>query len=300
MAARGHIPAGYGAPGMMRHGPFPAGQRPRETFPPELENKLAVQAAEIERLDGENRRLAATQVALRQDLAAAQQDIQRHRAHLRSIQTETDIQIRMLLDKIAKMEVDIRAGESIKKELQQAHIEAQSLLTARQELTAEIQRATLELDKAHADVKKLPEMHAQLDSLRLEHHRLRTTFEYEKGLNIEKVGQMQVMEKDLVSMAREMEKLRAEVLNAEKRARAPNPYGGPMYPPPPMHATGGYGDSYGRPHGQMGVGATGEAMIPYGSGNAAAAPGGVGSAAAPSAGGNSSWGGGYDASYARR
>lgn len=46
----------------------------------------------------------------------------------------------------------------------------------------------------------------------------RTTFEYEKGLNIDKVQQMQAMEKNLVGMAREVEKLRAEVLNAEKRA----------------------------------------------------------------------------------
>lgn len=46
----------------------------------------------------------------------------------------------------------------------------------------------------------------------------RTTFEYEKGLNIDKVHQMQAMEKNLVGMAREVEKLRAEVSNAEKRA----------------------------------------------------------------------------------
>uniref|UniRef100_A0A5B7C244 Protein FLX-like 4 n=1 Tax=Davidia involucrata TaxID=16924 RepID=A0A5B7C244_DAVIN len=308
MAARGHIPSAYEgrsaqAPGMMRHGPFP-GHRPMEPLPPPelLENKVAVQRAEIERLAGDNHRLAATHVTLRQDLVAAQQEIQRLRAHIRSIQTESDIQIRVLLDKIAKMEVDMRAGESVKKDLQLAHMEAQSLVKTRQELTAQIQQATEELDKAHADVKKLPEMHAELDNLRQEHQRLRTTFEYEKGLNMEKVEQMQAMEKDLIGMAREVEKLRAEVLNAEKRARAPNPYGGPyMNPDPlyphPMHGSGAYVDSYGRP---QGVGAAGEGMIPYGSGNAAIAPGGVGGAAAPSAGGSSAWGGAYDASVARR
>lgn len=45
-----------------------------------------------------------------------------------------------------------------------------------------------------------------------------STFEYEKGKNIEQVEQMQGMEKNLFGMAREVEKLRAEVLNAEKRA----------------------------------------------------------------------------------
>lgn len=44
------------------------------------------------------------------------------------------------------------------------------------------------------------------------------TFDYEKGSNIEQVEQMQVMEKKLFSMAREIERLRLEVVNAEKRA----------------------------------------------------------------------------------
>lgn len=183
MAGRGQIPLQYEgrsvqAPGMMRHGPFPgsspAGHRAMEPLPPErMEAKIAVQVAEIERLAGDNHRLAATHGALRQDLAAAQQEIQRLRAHIKSVQTEGDIQIRVLLEKIAKMEFDIKAGESFKKELQQAHMEAQGLVAARQELTAQIRQATAELDQARADLKKLPEMHAELDSLRQEHQRLR-------------------------------------------------------------------------------------------------------------------------------
>ena len=49
-----------------------------------------------------------------------------------------------------------------------------------------------------------------------------STFEYEKGSNIEQVEQMKAMEKNLFGMAREVEKLRAEVLNAEKRALGNN------------------------------------------------------------------------------
>lgn len=44
-----------------------------------------------------------------------------------------------------------------------------------------------------------------------------TTFQYEKSLNIEQVEQMQAMEKNLIAMAREVEKLRVEVFNAENR-----------------------------------------------------------------------------------
>lgn len=44
------------------------------------------------------------------------------------------------------------------------------------------------------------------------------TFEYEKGINIEQVEQLKEIEKNLIGMAIEVEKLRAEVLNAENRA----------------------------------------------------------------------------------
>ena len=185
MAARGHRQPSFEgraaqAPGMMRHGPFPGsghtvGLRSLETAPhPDIaENKMLAQVAEIERLAGDNHRLAATHGALRQELVAAQHEISRIKAQIRSIETESDIQIRVLMERIAKMEGDIRAGEHVKKELQQAHIEAQSLVTARQELTTQVQQATQELQKANADVKRLPELHAELDSMGQEHQRLR-------------------------------------------------------------------------------------------------------------------------------
>lgn len=45
------------------------------------------------------------------------------------------------------------------------------------------------------------------------------TFEYEKGLNIEQVEQLQAMEKKLISMAGEVEKLKLDIFRAEKRAQ---------------------------------------------------------------------------------
>lgn len=48
----------------------------------------------------------------------------------------------------------------------------------------------------------------------------RQAIEYEKKGYAENYEQGQVMETNLISMARELEKLRAEVANAEKRARA--------------------------------------------------------------------------------
>ncbi|XWS70886.1 hypothetical protein CRYUN_Cryun03dG0087800 [Craigia yunnanensis] len=234
----------------MRHGalePLP---------PPELlENKIASQAAEIERLAGDNDRLAGSQVALREDLVAARHEALKLKEHIRSIQTESDIQIRVLQEKIAKMEADIQVGESVKKEFQQAHIEAQNLVKVRQELMAQLQQASQELVKTRADVKSLPELHAELEGLRKEHQRLRVTFQYEKGSNIDQLEQMQAMEKNLIGMAKEVEKICAEVLSAEKRVHAPIgpvPYaGGYMNPDPsyvpPFLAGSTYFNGYSRP-----------------------------------------------------
>ncbi|XP_038700505.1 protein FLX-like 4 isoform X2 [Tripterygium wilfordii] len=303
MSARGRVPPSFErrsiqAPVMMRHRPFLGDHRSLEPLPPPevLENKIASQAAEMERLARDNHRLAAIQVAMREDLTAAHQELQRLKAHARSIQTESDIQIRFLLDKIAKMEADIRSGENIKKDLQKAHSEAQSLVNARGELTARIQQVSQELQKARVDINILPEMHAELDSLTQEHERLRETFESEKGSNMEQVEQLKGMEKNLIGMVQEVEKLRAEVLNAENRALG-NPFGGGYmnhnHPYPPYaRGSGAYFEGYRRPGVSMASGPGGEAMIPYGNSYGPAATGGIGNAPVSGAG-DAIWGGPY-------
>ncbi|XP_031481273.1 protein FLX-like 4 [Nymphaea colorata] len=295
-------------PGMMRHGPFPGGlgpvaHRPLEQPSPHLElleNKVAVQAAEMERLARENQRLAATHVTLRQDLVVVQKELQRLDLHAGSVKAEREHQIKGMLDKMMKMEADLREGEAIKVELQQAHREAQSLIGLRQELNTRIQQMTQELQRMHADIQQIPTMHKELEGLRQEHQRLRSAFEYEKSLNIEKVEQMRAMEKNLVSLAREAEKLRADVLNAEKRSYAPNIYGGiysgsvSAYAP---NQGSGYVDGYGRPQVHMG-GGVGEGMSPYmptggsGAGDGAAS---VASGTVSGSGAAGNWTGPYDA-----
>ncbi|KAL2939866.1 Protein FLX-like 2 [Bienertia sinuspersici] len=184
MSGRGHPTA----PGMMRHGPPPGiGAPAGRHLPPEVE--------EIDHLIMENRRLAESIAAMRQNRAMADEEARRLRAHIRSIETESDIQIRVLLDKISKMELGLKAGESVKKDLEQAHKEAQSLVAARQELTSKIQEASHELEKYHDDIKRIPDMLSELDIMKLEHQRLRSAFEHEKSMNLDLVEHMQKMEK---------------------------------------------------------------------------------------------------------
>lgn len=299
----------------MRHGPYPrlvplpASNRPLGPLPPSLgllEHKILAQGAEIDQLARENHRLAATHVALRQELVAAQQEVQQLKAHIKSTQTESDIQMRVLLDKIAKFEAEIRAGESVRNNLHKAHKEAQSLVASRKELIVQIQRAKEELNKTMLDAESLLHLHTELDGLMREHQRLRTTFEYEKSLNIEKVRQMQAMEQNLISMAREVEKLRVDVVYAEKMTYAPNPQGGVGLSNPGLsdgarlQSSSPYVDGSGAHHGQMGPRAAGARAIPHSGSSGAVSGGGAGGATIASASSGVGWTGTYDPSLTGR
>ncbi|CAN4113312.1 unnamed protein product [Withania somnifera] len=297
MASRRQVPAPYGrslqAPGIVLREELSAGRRHIDPLPPpELGgNRFAARAVDLERLAADNHRLAATYVALKQDLSVAQREVEKLKEHIRSTHTESDIQIRLLLDKIAKMEGNLRNVVSSRKDVEEAHLEARSLVSANTELSGKFLHVTQELEKARADVRKLPEMHAELNSLKKEHQKLRKTFQYEKGLNIEKVEQMKLMEKELIGMANEVERLRSEVSIAEKRAQGLDPYGrpymnpNPTYPAPPMHLPT-HVNSYQRSHIPMDLGAMGDGTYPYGSSMAANAQGGVVNPPLPGTGGN--------------
>lgn len=282
MAGRGRMPPPFArhlpGPGMGpdMYGPVrgpPVGRHPLDMLPPPevLEHKLATQTAEMQRLASENQRLAATHGALRQDLAMSQHELERLRAHIAALQNDREQQTRSLLDQIANMEADLRASESIKADLQQARSDAESFISVRQDLTVQVQQLTQELQRVHAESQQIPAMHAEIDGLRQELQRGRAAFDYEKAASSEQDEQMQLMEKNLVSLAREVEKLRSELASrselanvVDKRGRAA-PYGsaynGPDAPYPPV-AQNMYGDGYGMP--QMPAGP--ETGAPYAAG----------------------------------
>lgn len=156
--------------GMMHRAHHPVEQLP----PPELfEDKWATQEAELEQLIRDHHKLAAGESALRQEHAAAVGEVDKMREHIQRIRTEGDIKIRILLDKIAKSEADIRARDNIQRELQETDNELQSITKSKLELSAKVEQATKELEHSHANSKKIPEMLAKLDSLKEEYRLLR-------------------------------------------------------------------------------------------------------------------------------
>ncbi|KAI3799101.1 hypothetical protein L1987_34391 [Smallanthus sonchifolius] len=191
------------------HGGFPPYDMP--SHPEIMEQKLAAQHVEMQKLATENQRFAATHGTLRQDLAAIQHELQMLHNHVGAIKSEREQQIMGLLDKIGKMEANLQGAEPLKLELQKARTDTQSLLAAREELFSRVKQLTEDNQRAHMDLQQVPALMSELESLRQEYHHSRATYEYEKKLYNEHLESLQVMEKNYMTMASEVEKLRAEL-----------------------------------------------------------------------------------------
>ncbi|XP_010444027.1 PREDICTED: protein FLX-like 4 [Camelina sativa] len=190
----------------------------RMSLPEILENKIAAQAAEIDRLSSDNRKLASSYVALKEDLTVADREVQGLRPHIRKTETDTEIQIRATLEKIAKMEGMIKNRENIRREVQLAHIEAHRLAREREELASQVKLVVKELKKVCLEAEGLDASSQELERLKEEHQRLRKDFEEEKSGNVEKLEQLKEMERKIIGAVKTIEKLRSEIATARSKA----------------------------------------------------------------------------------
>lgn len=185
-----------------------------------IEERLAVQHGEIQGLLGDNQRFAATHVALKQELEAAQHELQRMAHYKESLRADTEVRMRELYEKAGALEAELRGTEVAKAELQQIRGDVKELSAVRQDLSGQVQAMSQDLSRMTADLKRMPALMVDVEAIKQELQRARAAIEYEKKGFTENYEHGQVMEKKLVAMAREMEKLRAEIANAEKRAHA--------------------------------------------------------------------------------
>lgn len=204
----------------MREAQFGMGPRQLPPHPAIIEERLAAQHQDIQGLLVDNQRFAATHVALKQELEAAQHELQQTDRFARNFLMEKDMQMRELYEKSAKMEHDLHGVEAMRAELMQLHADIKELTATRQKLTGQVQGMTQDLARANVDLQQVPGLKSEIDGLRQELQRARAAIEHEKKGHAENYEHGQVMEKNLLSMARELEKLRAEMANAEKRARS--------------------------------------------------------------------------------
>ncbi|XP_042453402.1 protein FLX-like 2 isoform X2 [Zingiber officinale] len=179
-----------------------------------MEQKLASQHWEMQRLTAENQRFATVHSSLKQELTDAQKELQRLQNQMDAVKTGKDQQLKLFLDKVAKMEADLKSSESAKVELQQAHAEAQSLAGARQELISQVQQMNQDLQRSRGDDQQILALMSELEVLRQEYQCCRETYDNERKLRIGHYEALQATEKNFDSMIRELEKLHAELSNA--------------------------------------------------------------------------------------
>ncbi|KAL5698384.1 hypothetical protein ACHQM5_029432 [Ranunculus cassubicifolius] len=209
---------------MPRHGIEPSHHRRGGYLPPEgpytrpmprlphpslLEEEIDMQMIDRRRLLDDNRKLNDDRIILQQELAVAKEDVHRMSMLIADIRAEQDVHERELIQKGLKLEGDIKALEPLRNEVVQLRGEVQKLNVVRQELNGKVNGLSQEVVKAQADNKQIPLMKADVDALRQELIRARNAFEYEKKTNTELKDHLMGLEKDIVTMAREVEKLRA-------------------------------------------------------------------------------------------
>ncbi|GMI77917.1 hypothetical protein HRI_001461000 [Hibiscus trionum] len=221
MAGRNRIPReafndrrGFPPERSFHRGP-PLSQRP--PHPAILEEELEMQHAEIRRLLNDNSRLAEDRMAIQRELGAAKDEIHRLNLVIGEIRAEQELHSRGLIDRGLKLEADLRATEPLKKEAVQLRAEVQKLNNVKQELTGQVQTLKQDVARLQADNQQISVLRAEIDGLHQEMMRARNAIDYEKKANIELMEQRQAMEKNMVSMAREVEKLRAELAVVDGR-----------------------------------------------------------------------------------
>ncbi|XP_024926402.3 protein FLC EXPRESSOR isoform X1 [Ziziphus jujuba] len=216
-----------------------------------LEDRINIQHREIQSLLVDNQRLAATHVALKQELAASQQELRTLSVDSANAKVELDAQVREVYERSLKMDAEVRAIDAMSDELAQVHLDIQKLGASRKELTAQLRAIEDDLESALSESNQMAVIKAEIDTLQTEIQKGRAAIEHEKKTRVSNLEQRQAMEKNMVSMARTLEKLHAELANAEKRARAaaaanPNPGHAATYGNSDM----GYrGHSYPKPYG---------------------------------------------------
>ncbi|KAG8387921.1 hypothetical protein BUALT_Bualt02G0071600 [Buddleja alternifolia] len=220
MAGRNHIPANGSILGALDD-PRLLHQHPRTLHPPELhliEDRIAGQSREIKTLLLDNQRLASSHVALKQDVVDAEHDVRRLSAVATSIKAERDAQVRDVYERSLKLEAEARSMDGLSTELGRVRADIKELQTERKELVEKLKDIDDDVAKCHLELHQLPHIKAEIEALRRDIQRGRAALDYERKMRSRNFEQNEVMERHMISLAREADKLRSELANAEKKA----------------------------------------------------------------------------------
>ncbi|XP_057543163.1 protein FLX-like 3 isoform X1 [Amaranthus tricolor] len=204
----------------LRGGPRPVlsrGPLPLPVHPLALEEELEIQHRENRKIVAENRHLLDENVNLERDLVSAKDEIHRLDEFIAKLRADNIVKYRDLIERNLKLEADLRATEPLREELLHLRSETQKLNVMKQDLTGQVQGLTANIARLRSENKQLYALRVDVDGIHKELAEARRALEYEKKANDEQVQQKDAMEKNLMSMAREIEKLRTEQMSMDRR-----------------------------------------------------------------------------------
>ncbi|KAJ6819988.1 putative protein FLX-like 1 [Iris pallida] len=185
-----------------------------------LEDRLAAQHRETQNLLLDNQHLAATHVALKQELTSSRLNLRVAADSVARTKADGDAKVRKVYERCMKVEDEARAVDGMRMELVQVRSDVSKLGKLRDELLERLKEFKDELGRVRGKMGRSEEIKENFEMMRKELERGRLAVEYEKKVHADNLEQSKAMEKNMLSLAREVENLRAELANTEKRARA--------------------------------------------------------------------------------
>ncbi|GFQ07869.1 protein flx-like 1 [Phtheirospermum japonicum] len=181
-----------------------------------MEDRVAAQRREIQTLLLDNQRLAATHVALKQDVAAAQDDLRRLSAAASSVKADRDAQVREIYERSLKSEAEARSTDGLPAELGRVRADIKELRAERNLLSDRLTDIEVDIARAQSELRQVPELKSEIEATQRDIQRGRAAIEYERKMHSTNFELSEAMEKHVVSMAREADILRSELANADK------------------------------------------------------------------------------------
>ncbi|CAA0828398.1 Protein FLX-like 1 [Striga hermonthica] len=185
-----------------------------------IEARIAANDREIQTLLRDNQRLAAAHVALKQDATAAQDDLRRASAAAASVKADRDARVREVYDRSLKLEVEARPFDGIAADLGRVRAAIEELRAERKDRLENLMAIEGEIAAAQSELRRVPQLRSEIEAAQREIHQGREAIQREREMQTTNFQIDRAMEKHLVAMAREAEKLRSELADAEKRAVA--------------------------------------------------------------------------------
>ncbi|KAG6481542.1 hypothetical protein ZIOFF_058146 [Zingiber officinale] len=185
-----------------------------------FEEKLAAQLREIHLFLNDNEELASSHVSLKRDLGASQHELRIAAAVVAESKAQTDAEAREIFERLCEAEAEVRLIERMRADMAQVQSDIRAFSVEKEELGQKLQSLKGEMAIAQSNHKEVRTIKAEIEVMRKEIEKGRAAIEFEKKAHADNLGQSQIMENNMISMVREVEKLRAELANIEKRARA--------------------------------------------------------------------------------